>query len=267
MRPLTDLLRAHSLPTSQGGKDDKGTLVIVGGPAECPGGALLAGEAALRAGAGRVQLVVHPAIASAVAVAMPEAWVVGWDVEAEPTDAVLEQVGGADAVLIGPGHRSGADRAALALAPGLGSTPLVLDAGALSASARLAGQTELVLAPNEAEAAQLTGSDPDDGAEALAVRLADQLGHAVAVRGRRSAIVDRDGDGWCYESRATGLGTPGSGDVLVGVLGALLARRVAPAAALGWAVGVHGRAGELLTRRVPAGFLAREVAGEVPAAL
>ena len=60
MRRLEELLAAHPLPDRSGGKDESGTVVVIGGPPTCPGAVLLAGSAALRTGCGRVQLVVDP---------------------------------------------------------------------------------------------------------------------------------------------------------------------------------------------------------------
>src|SRR3546814_11769641 len=80
-------------------------------------------------------------------------------------------------------------------------------------------------------------------------------------------LHDGTGDQWAERERTPGLGTPGSGDVLMGALGAMLARGLDPLAALAWAIAAHARAGRLLSEHTPVGFLASEVADALPRAL
>jgi NAD(P)H-hydrate repair Nnr-like enzyme with NAD(P)H-hydrate dehydratase domain len=83
-----------------------------------------------------------------------------------------------------------------------------------------------------------------------------------------SHVVTPDGEVWTYAGGAAGLGVSGSGDVLAGIVGGLLARGAEPLNALLWAVWLHGQAGARLARKVgPLGFLAREIADEIPALL
>lgn len=272
-RPLAELLAASPLPSPDGGKDGRGTAVVVGGPASCPGAAILAGTTALRAGAGKVQLVVDPDVATAIGVAVPEAFVLPWDRTSPVPHEVREVLERADAVLVGPGLHEG-QAAAEAVHDVLGGQPLLLDAGALAAAGGIAGErrSPLVLAPNVDEARRLLGDDDverveagDAGPEHLARGLARRFGCSVAVRGEHST-VDDGGSSWRESGGGPGLGTAGSGDVLVGAVVGLLARGVSPAAALGWAVAAHARAGARLARRAPIGFLARELVDDIPAA-
>ncbi|MET0727146.1 MAG: NAD(P)H-hydrate dehydratase, partial [Acidimicrobiales bacterium] len=100
---LATLLRSSPLPSPGRGKDARDDLVIVGGSPSCPGSAILAGRAALRSGAGRVQLVVHPDVAGAVGVAFPEVLVLGWDHQGAPPDPVEARLREAGAVIVGAG--------------------------------------------------------------------------------------------------------------------------------------------------------------------
>ena len=95
------LLAGWPLSGDDGDKHDRGTALVVGGSAETPGAALLAGTAALHIGAGRLQIATGAKIATAVAVAMPEARVIPID-EAE-AGPLAELLAAADAVVIGPG--------------------------------------------------------------------------------------------------------------------------------------------------------------------
>lgn len=272
--PLRELLAHHPLAAPEGGKDSKGDLVIVGGAPSCPGAAILAGRAALRCGAGRVQLVVDASVTAAVGAALPEALVLGWAEGYPVPEAVGRRLGTAAAVVVGPGLDGGAPEMAIEASRHMDAGVLVVDARSLPAltSGDLASGPHRVAAPNPKEAAELLGeAEVDDADEATIARLAGRLSELVAgpaaVRGQVTVLYDGDGQSWQERSSAPGLGTPGSGDVLMGALGGFLARGASPLAALGWAVAVHSAAGARLGRDRPVGFLASEVADELPHAL
>lgn len=263
MSSFTDLLARYPLPAATGGKDDRGTVVIIGGPPACPGAVLLAGTAALRAGAGRVQLVVHPATSVALAVAVPEALVTGWDQTGEVPAAVHDQVAAADAVVLGPGHRELSLEVVEAVVEAAGTATVVLDAGALDHGIAAAASATVVVAPNASEATAIVG--PGDE-RTLASRLAAELSRPTAVRGATTAIA-HGSDTWLFDDAPPGLGTPGSGDVFIGILATLLANGMPALAALGWSVQLHAAAGSSLAAAAPAGYLAREIADRIPRAL
>ena len=100
------------------------------------------------------------------------------------------------------------------------------------------------------------------------IRAAELYRSVVLVKGVTSHVVTPDGKAWTYEGGAPGLGVSGSGDVLAGIVGGLLARGAEPLNALLWSVWLHGEAGAKLAKSVgPVGFLAREIADEIPALL
>ena len=138
----------------------------------------------------------------------------------------------------------------------------VLDAGALHVAPALAAQRRVVVAPNPSEAAAMLGAADNDEAT-LASSLSDLLEQPVAVRGAQTIVAD-DGERWCFDATPSGLGTPGSGDVFVGVLAGLLATGAPPLTALGWAVALHAGAGARLAASTPIGYLARELVDEIP---
>jgi NAD(P)H-hydrate repair Nnr-like enzyme with NAD(P)H-hydrate dehydratase domain len=87
----------------------------------------------------------------------------------------------------------------------------------------------------------------------------------VLVKGASSHVVSSDGRVWKYSGGCPGLGVSGSGDVLAGVVGGLIARGAEPVTALLWAVWLHGEAGTALARKMgDIGFLARELPAEIP---
>ena len=265
-------------PDDGGDKHSRGTVAVVGGTTSTPGAVLLAGLAALRAGAGRLQVLTVDTTSVAVAVALPEAMVRGLPADADGSlapdtaDQVVEALARADAVVLGPGlsSKDGARELLRRVLPALepGAT-VVLDAVALTA---LAGVPELlapvegrvVLTPNSGELAALL--DGQELAERdAATRVAERYGAVVSARGW---VVSPDGRAWCEEAGGIGLGTSGSGDVLAGLVGGMLARGADPAQAAVWGQYLHAAAGDRLTSRLGRmGFLARELLDEVPAVL
>lgn len=278
------LLRAWPLPDAPegGGKESRGRVLVVGGERELVGAARLAGEAALRSGAGKLQLAVAASSAQALAVAVPEARVVGLAESAHGRLAgtargLASMAAGADALVLGPGLTPGmaTRRLAARLLASL-AAPVVLDAGAidlplLRAWCRLPAPAPAVMTPHHGEMAALLGCDARAvGADArtIASGFAREWGLVVVLKHATTWIAAPDGRTWVHRGGGPGLGTSGSGDVLAGLLGGLCARGATPEQAACWAVRLHARAGARLARRHGAvGFLARELAAEVPALL
>ena len=99
-------------------------------------------------------------------------------------------------------------------------------------------------------------------------KAAEHYGAVVLAKGAVSHVASPDGRAWTYRGGARGLGVAGSGDVLAGIVGGLLARGADPVTALLWSVLLHGEAGEALSSKVvPVGFLAREIPDEIPVLL
>jgi hydroxyethylthiazole kinase-like uncharacterized protein yjeF len=274
------LLRDWPLPVPTGGKASRGTALVIGGSRHTPGAVLLAGVAALRAGAGVLQLGVTESTATALSIQVPEAMVVGLPETSEGSVAgelpkrLSDLVEEAGVILIGPGLDNVEETATLlraVLNTADPETPLVLDAYALGALSRepdlLAGRScPAVLTPNVTEAAYLLGREPDrDDLMGEAAAIAERHGAVVSLHAN---IVDPGGRSWREESGDAGLGTSGSGDVLAGIVAGLLSRGADPAQAACWAVHAHAVSGQVL---IPTfgriGFLARELLDQVPRAL
>jgi hydroxyethylthiazole kinase-like uncharacterized protein yjeF len=277
-----DLLRGWPLPEPSGGKEDRGRVLVVGGTAETPGGVLLAAEAALRAGAGKLQVATARSVAPAVAVALPEAMVRGLPemsagaINPAAADQLLDLVERADCVLLGPGFSDPEASAALVLelADGLPAR-VVVDALALAAVTEqpdsLRRCAQAVLTPNPGELARALGAPPDavaDDPAGCARALAERTSSVVSLGGATSWTAAPSGDLWRDAGGSAGLGVSGSGDVRAGLVAGLLARGCDPAQAAVWGAFVHGLAGERLAATVgPFGFLARELPGQVPGLL
>lgn len=259
------LLRGWPLPVPEegGGKHDRGTVHVIGGAVSTPGAVLLAGVSALRVGAGRLQLTTVEQTATALAVAVPEAMVVGAPANDEGTLSACE-IHSADAVVFGPGClKPGTAELARRLLPELQDTSLVLDAVALTELEPGGLPRRTVLTPNLGELRALAG---DDGRDLdLAIEVAGRFAAVVCTQGW---VVAPDGRAWSNEAGCVGLGTSGSGDVLAGAVGGLLARGAEPEQAACWGAYLHAAAGDLLTsRRGPVGFLARELSEVLPEVL
>ena len=278
-----ELLRSMPLPQhgDDADKDERGRILVIGGSRAVPGALLLAGVAALRAGAGKLQLATVGSIAPHIGVAVPEALVMSLpesdDGEIAPDAAaeIAHRLSRCDAVLIGPGMLD--EEAATAItveAMGVDGPSFVVDAGALcnlraEAKAMARHDGRIVLTPQAGEMAKLMGmsagaiaSDPASAAK----RAAAELGAVVALKGGRTVIAAPDGRTWEYAQGRVGLATSGSGDTLAGVVAGLLARGAEPHEAAIWGVYLHGEAGNRLSgMRGPVGFLARELLAEIPA--
>ncbi|MEU1606942.1 NAD(P)H-hydrate dehydratase [Micromonospora matsumotoense] len=270
------LLRDWALPVPTGGKDNRGTVLVVGGSRFTPGAVLLAGVAALRAGAGVLQLAAAESTAAALSIQVPEAMVVGLPetddgaVAGDPGDRLGDLVGQADVVTVGPGLNDiDQTRALLRLVLSAAGprTALVFDAYALGALSHepdllVGADRRVVLTPNLTEARHLLGRDPGDDLDADSRELARRYEAVVSLYGH---IATPDGQGWREESGDAGLGTSGSGDVRAGLLAGLLSRGAEPAQAACWAAWVHAVSGQRLVPRFGRiGFLARELLDEIP---
>ena len=276
-------LRAHPLPpVIDGGKQSKGRILILAGSRDIPGAALLAAEAAMRAGAGKLKIATVESAATALGAAMPEAMVIGlaqardggFDEDAvERIEALASEV---DAVVGGPGVKRNEACKRIADALLEAEAALALDVAFLEAlepvhERELKRASRPVLLPNADELVALLGCDPEQVERdpvGCGHRAAQLYCSVVLVKGVTSHIVEPGGESWTYDGGAPGLGVSGSGDVLAGIVGGLLARGAEPLNALLWAVWLHGEAGARLAKKVgPIGFLAREIADEIPALL
>lgn len=276
------LLRRWPLPLdARGDKMTRGTVLVIAGSPTTAGAALLAGTAALRMGAGRLQIATAAPIAAGLSIALPEAMVLPIEVDdahqfrPESAAAALDaHIGLAQAVLIGPGMVGDDEICAIVefaverMAP---DAVLAVDAAALrslasiSPSARRSIAARLVLTPNRDEldvlVAALQLDDHGDHGDPLAAA-AEALGAAVTCFGD---VASHDGRRWHAPAATPGLGTSGSGDVLAGLAVGAAARCGDAAHAACWATHVHAAAGNRLSERLGiTSFIARELLDEVP---
>lgn len=273
-------LDGHPLPPIvNGDKESKGRILIIAGSREVPGAALLAAMGAMRAGAGKLKIATVQSVAIPLGIAVPEAMVVGLPEDhhggftstaAKEHRGLAEKV---DAVVAGPGLAQG--DACQSIAKALVSTDvkLALDAALLHALEPIKEKrsTRPILLPHGGELASLLDCDEaaiEGDPIGCGLEAAQRYRSIVLVKGPTSHVVTPDGGVWTHQGARPGLGVSGSGDVLAGIVGGLLARGAEPLTALLWSVWLHGEAGSALSKKVgPLGFLARQIADEIPALL
>lgn len=260
------LLRAWGLPDPGDSKKSRGQVAVVGGSLRSPGAVLLACEAALRVGAGRLSALVPVTMQGGFALAMPEAAAFALPGRAEDPilGSGLDALRAADAVLVGPGFDEPEQtRDTLRAVAAAGVRTLVLDAYALGILARVPREelpADLILNPNTEEAEILFGRPSSE----------DRVGDTLEIAARFDAVVNcygtvatPEGEAWVIDAGGAGLGTSGSGDVLAGAITGFAARGLDPARAAVWGSWTHAQAGDRLTQRDGLGFLARELAAEL----
>jgi hydroxyethylthiazole kinase-like uncharacterized protein yjeF len=238
--------------------------VIAGSPG-MTGAAQLTSRAAQRAGAGYVRLsmpgVDRDGPVEAVMHPLPaDGWERGLSTDIERFDSVV----------LGPGlgraaHTRTAVRAALAAV----DTPLVLDGDGLSAIARSPEllrhrHAPTVLTPHDGEYEQLVGTRPGPDRFAAARELASETEAVVLLKGPTTIVADPDGACLAVTEGDARLATAGSGDVLAGIIGALLAGGVPAMRAAAAGAWLHGRAGRLLPA---SGLVASDLIDVLPIAL
>jgi hydroxyethylthiazole kinase-like uncharacterized protein yjeF len=265
-----------------GHKGTFGRVVVIAGSKGFTGAPRLAAMGAARGGAGLVEVCIPEAIHSIVAAGclevmptpLPDAGT--GTLHPDAVSAVRERLRGADALVIGPGLGRAQETvsALLEILVGL-PCPAVVDADALNIVAtsgfdwKSSGQT-LVITPHPAEMGRLAGIDTEAvQADRLgtAERYAREHGVVVALKGAETVVAASGSPTHVDRHRVVALATGGTGDVLAGLIGSMLAQGLAPRDAAVAGVTIHAQAGLMVqARRGRAGALASDVIDTLPAA-
>jgi hydroxyethylthiazole kinase-like uncharacterized protein yjeF len=259
-------------PSAESDKYRRGVLGLVAGSEQYTGAAVLSTGGAIKGGAGLVRLVsAAPAIA-VVRQHWPEAVVTTYD--PEQARRAIESAGRVQAWAVGPGIGTGSTAQELLAAVLASEEPVLVDADGITVLAAhrdlLARRGPTLLTPHAGELARLLNADRAD-IEARRLHYASaaaaDLGVTVLLKGSTTVIATPDSS--CpVQVNSTGsswLATAGSGDVLSGLAGALLAQGLHPADAAAAAAYLHGLAGRLAARDAPIG--ASDLVGAIPAAI
>ena len=239
-----------------------GRLLVVGGERGYGGAALLAAQSGLRGGAGMVSLATREEHVAGALARCPELMVRGL----LSSGQLLALLPGHDVLVVGPGLGQGAWGRSLLTAAAQFEGAQVWDADALNllAAGRVQIRAGAVLTPHPGEAARLLGCslvEVQDDRPAAALRLAQRYQAVVVLKGAGSLVTDGHALRLCEHGHPAMAG-PGLGDVLAGLIGALLAQGLAALPASELAVWLHARAGERLGQ-AGRGLLASELVGVI----
>ena len=276
------MLRSWPLPLDDhSDKFTRGTVLVIAGSTTTAGAAVLAGTAALRMGAGRLQIATADPVAVPLSIAVPEAMVLPLAIDAnnelradQAARVLSDPIAAAQSVLVGPGM-TGPDAIRAIVEQVVkqisSEAVLVADAAAIPAitaldrTARNSIANRLLLTPNRDELDDMADSLGIDKDIDVLIEASAQLGAVITCFGD---VASYDGRRWQAGSAKPGLGTSGSGDVLAGLAAGAAARCGDPAQAGCWATYVHGAAGSQLSERYgTVSFVARELLDEVPRVL
>jgi NAD(P)H-hydrate epimerase len=269
LRLLDASLVAATLPARRRSshKGEHGHLLVIGGAQGMGGAARLAGEAALRAGAGLVTVATHPESVAALR-ARPELMSVAVDSTADLAPAIER----ASLLALGPGLGQSPWALQVFGAAMASGKPMVVDADALNLLAAAAERREQwVLTPHPGEAARLLGTSSDliqRDRLGAAARLQSRYGGTVVLKGAGSIVHTAVDGAWLCDRGNPGMATAGMGDVLTGVIAGIAAQCGDLALAAETGVYVHAIAGDRAAATAgERGLLASDVIAELRAAV
>lgn len=260
-------------------KGKNGFIGIIAGSAGMEGAALLAGQGALHAGAGKVAVVTVPKAAAVIAGKVPELMVsfVGDSdfFTSAMAEEVLQKAEAYDVLAIGPGLGRDAETGRFVKEILTHwRKPIIVDADALYAAAemeidlaRCPGQ--LILTPHVGEFAHLTGRTAAEAERERingAIAFAMERGVTLVLKGMPTVIAAKDGFAYVNVTGNPGMATGGMGDTLTGIIAALVGQEMDPEPAAICGVYLHGLSGDLLARETAVGYTASDVARMVPRA-
>jgi NAD(P)H-hydrate epimerase len=266
---------------ADGHKGTYGTVLVVGGSRGMTGAAVLCGRAALRAGAGLVRVACPAAVQPVVAAGCPCYTTLGIRQHADGafsegavTD-VAEWGRAADVLALGPGlgHTPDAVSLVQGVVRELPKTPTVIDADGLNALAPFTDEFKdrscpLILTPHPGEFARLSGKSVAEvqvDRQAVAAEFAARYGVILVLKGAGTVVTD----GRRVYRNSTGnpgMATGGSGDVLTGVIAAILGQGLSPFEAAVLGTWIHGRAGDLAAADLgETGLIASDLPDYLPA--
>jgi len=267
-RRVDDAMLREALPRRprSAHKGNHGHVLIIGGGEGMPGAVRLAGEAALRGGAGLVSIATHPSHAAVLVASRPELMphAIADIADLEP---LLDR---ADVIAFGPGLGQSEWARELYARIDADARPAVWDADALNLLAEAPdAAANRVITPHPGEAARLLGrstSDVQSDRPGALAQLGERYGGIAILKGAGSLVSGTDVP-WLCAAGNPGMGTPGMGDVLTGLIAALLAQGLEPQLAAAVGVEAHARAADLAARGGERGLIASDVLAELRAVL
>lgn len=263
-------LQDYPWPEGHVHKYQRGTVLVAGGGSECTGAARLAALAALRSAAGLTAIACPREALPIYAAACLAVMVRPYDLPLQLKE-LFEQPR-YHTLVIGPGHGVGATTRAAVLDALATGKPTLLDADALTSFAgddlpalTAALHPDVLITPHEGEFESLFGAPFQNTLRriGMVVETARNLGCTVLLKGASTVIARADGDYRLHQGAPATLATAGSGDVLAGICGGLMAAGMTPYQAASMGVWLHGEA----AKRIGYGLIAEDLPDQLPAVL
>ncbi|HET8551203.1 MAG TPA: NAD(P)H-hydrate dehydratase, partial [Gammaproteobacteria bacterium] len=244
-----------------------GHVLIAGGDLGMPGAVRMAAEAALRSGAGLVSVYTRPAHVAAVVGTRPELMCHGSD----DATGVAELIDKATVVAVGPGLGQGAFGRALLARAMASDKPLVVDADGLNLlAAQPTARGNWILTPHPGEAGRLLGSSADDVQAdrfGAASELADRYNAVVVLKGAGTIVAASDRTPALIDRGNPGMAAGGMGDILTGIIAAVLAQTGSPFDAARVGAFAHAVAGDRAAADGERGLAALDLVSELRSVL
>jgi NAD(P)H-hydrate epimerase len=244
-------------------KGDFGHVLVVGGGRGMPGAAVLCGEAALRTGAGRVSVATDPSHAADVVNSRPELMGRGVASAAE----LRSFFGDCGVIAVGPGLGQSEWANELMQAVQLQAVPAVWDADALNWLAENPGIAEnRIITPHPGEAASLLGISTtavQADRKGAVEQLQTLFGGIAVLKGAGTLVKGPAADIWVSASGNPGMAAPGMGDVLTGIIAALMAQGLPLLDAATAGVEIHAQVGDLASLHGERGMIASDLLAEL----
>jgi len=245
-------------------KGQQGSVLVIGGNIGMPGAARMAGEAALRAGAGLVTIATRNENVAAIVGARPELMCRGVN-SAEELTALIAR---ADVLALGPGLGQDEWAQAMFETALAKDRRVVVDADALSLLAQSPRKNaHWILTPHPGEAARLIGkttAEVQHDRLGAAKEIAARYGGTVVLKGAGTLVLSDEGLPAICDRGNPGMASAGMGDVLTGVIAGIVAQKAELAAAARVGVLVHALAGDMAARRGERGLLATDLLAYLP---
>jgi ADP-dependent NAD(P)H-hydrate dehydratase / NAD(P)H-hydrate epimerase len=245
-------------------KGQHGSVLVIGGSVGMAGAARMAGEAALRAGAGLVTVATRSENVSAIISGRPELICRGVETAAD----VAAMIAHADVIAIGPGLGQDPWAQSVLDAALCGDKPMILDADALNLLAQSPRtNSRWILTPHPGEAARLLGRSTaliQRDRLGAAREISARYGGTVVLKGAGTVVVSGDAVPSICDQGNPGMASPGMGDVLTGVIAGIAAQTSDLAGAARAGVLVHAMAGDMAARRGERGLLATDLLTYLP---
>lgn len=239
--------------TDDSNKGTYGKLLIFAGSYNMAGAAAFSAKAAYRSGSGLVRVVTDKENREIIQTLVPEAILSTYDSKTDMESFVSELTGWADAIVLGPGigmSRQAEDMVHCVLK--YTNVPCLIDADGLNILAAHHdwlndAAVPLIVTPHPGEMARLLGTSVEavkDDLPAAAEQFAGQYGAVTVLKDAHTVTFAPNGSMWINTTGNNGMATAGSGDVLTGIIGALLGQHVKPELAAVLGVMIHGMAGD-----------------------